>query len=65
MRHTARIPYGPHLLLEGSPVELLHFSHFHYVSLVQWTDGLLPATGGQWFVPPVAPLKKKSKICPL
>jgi hypothetical protein len=27
-------------------VELLHFSHFHHVSLVQWTNCLLPATGG-------------------
>jgi hypothetical protein len=27
-------------------VELLHFSHFHHVSLVQWTNHLLPATGG-------------------
>jgi hypothetical protein len=27
-------------------VELLHFSHFHHVSLVQWTNRLLLATGG-------------------
>jgi hypothetical protein len=27
-------------------VELLHFSHFQHVSLVQWTNHLLPATGG-------------------
>ncbi len=27
-------------------VELLHFSHFHYVSLVQWTNRLRPSTGG-------------------
>jgi hypothetical protein len=30
----------------GSLVELLHFSQFHHVSLVQWTNCLLPATGG-------------------
>ncbi len=30
----------------GGPVELLHFSHFHHVSLVQWTNRLLPATVG-------------------
>jgi hypothetical protein len=29
-------------------VELLHFSHFHHVSLVQWTNRLLPATGAQF-----------------
>jgi hypothetical protein len=27
-------------------VELLHLSHFYHVSLVQWTNCLLPATGG-------------------
>jgi hypothetical protein len=27
-------------------VELLHFSHFHQVSLAQWTNRLLPATRG-------------------
>jgi hypothetical protein len=27
-------------------VKLLHFSHFHHVLLVQWTNRLLPATGG-------------------
>jgi hypothetical protein len=27
-------------------VELLHFLHFHHVSLVQWTKHLLPAPGG-------------------
>jgi hypothetical protein len=26
-------------------VELLHFSHFHHVSLVQWNNHLLPPTG--------------------
>jgi hypothetical protein len=30
----------------GSPVDLLHLSHFRHVSLVQWTNRLLPATGG-------------------
>ncbi len=30
----------------GSSVEPLHFSHFHHVSLVQWTNCLLAATGG-------------------
>jgi hypothetical protein len=46
MRHTARIPYPPYPLLGGSPVELLHFSHFHHASLVQWTNRLLPTAGG-------------------
>jgi hypothetical protein len=32
-------------------VELLHFSHFHHVSLVQWTNRLLPATGGSSLCP--------------
>jgi hypothetical protein len=27
-------------------MELLPFSHFPHVSLVQWTNRLLPATGG-------------------
>ncbi len=27
-------------------MELLHLSHFHHVSLVQWTNRLVPATGG-------------------
>ncbi len=27
-------------------VELLHFSHFHHVSLVHWTKRSFPATGG-------------------
>jgi hypothetical protein len=27
-------------------VDLLHFSHFHHVSLVQWTNHLLPDKGG-------------------
>ncbi len=29
----------------GSPVELLHFAHYHHVSLVQWTNRLLPPQG--------------------
>jgi hypothetical protein len=36
-------------ILNQGPVELLHVSHFHHVSLVQWTNCLLPATRGQWF----------------
>jgi hypothetical protein len=32
-------------------VELLHFPHFHHVSLVQWTKCLLPATGGSGLRP--------------
>ncbi len=44
------IPLGSHKAYtrywEGSPVELLHFSPFHHFSLVQWTNHLLPATGG-------------------
>jgi hypothetical protein len=32
-------------------VVLLHFSHFHHVSLVQWTNCLLPATGGSGSCP--------------
>ncbi len=27
-------------------LELLHFSHFHHVSLIQWTNSMLTATGG-------------------
>jgi hypothetical protein len=34
------------LLTTNLTVELLHISHFHHVSLVQWTNRLLPATGG-------------------
>ncbi len=34
-----------HCYWGGSPVELLHFSHFHHVSLVQWINRLVPATG--------------------
>jgi hypothetical protein len=32
-------------------VELLNFSHFHLVSLIQWTNHLLPATGGSGSCP--------------
>jgi hypothetical protein len=31
----------------GSSVEILHFSHFHHVSLVQWINCLIPAIGGR------------------
>ncbi len=33
------------------PVELLHFSHFHHVWLVHWTNHLLPATGDSGLAP--------------
>ncbi len=34
------------LLTTNLTVEHQHKSHFHHVSLVQWTSRLLPATGG-------------------
>jgi hypothetical protein len=34
-------------------VELLHFSHLHHISLVQWTNCLLPATGDSSLCPRV------------
>jgi hypothetical protein len=36
-----------------SCVELLHFAHFHHVSLVQWTYHLCPTTGGRGLRPVV------------
>jgi hypothetical protein len=39
----------------GGYVEFLHFSHFHHVSLVQWTKSLLPATKGSSSRPGVQP----------
>jgi hypothetical protein len=35
----------------GQRIRLLHLSHFHHVSLVQWTNRLLPATGGSGLRP--------------
>ncbi len=34
-------------ILFYSSVELQHFSHFYHVSLVQWTNCLLPAQGAE------------------
>jgi hypothetical protein len=35
--------------------EFLHFSHFHQVSLVQWTNRLLPPQGAAVRIPGVQP----------
>jgi hypothetical protein len=40
-------------------LELLHFLQFHHVSLVQWTNHLLPATGGSGSHPRVATHTRK------
>jgi hypothetical protein len=34
-------------ILFYSRVELLHFSHFYHVSLVQWTNCWLPTQGAE------------------
>jgi hypothetical protein len=49
--------YWLYKALLGSPVELLHLEHFHFhtVSLVQWVNRLLPATGGNGLRPGGAP----------
>jgi hypothetical protein len=56
-------------------VQLLHFSHFHAASLVQWVNPLLPATGGSGSRPGGAPtllelgsrynsFSSRKRICP-